>query len=164
MTPRPTFRWRGCQATDDEASLAKCKRSLVVGFSASNLRYAITPSCVCVRIAKTKIQRLKPHSFCGVYVVAEATTHKHSRGATQALLPAPHLVADCAPHDFVCILYNPSGGGPSGGGDEPLAGEVGVNNGSKRRNRHGAGARAGREWNEPHSHGSEARPPGRPCG
>jgi hypothetical protein len=40
---------------------------------------------VCVRSAKAKLQRLKPHSFCGVYVVAEATTHKHSRVSTQTL-------------------------------------------------------------------------------
>jgi hypothetical protein len=40
---------------------------------------------VCVRTAKAKLQRLKPHSFCGVFVVAEATTHKHSRMATQTL-------------------------------------------------------------------------------
>jgi hypothetical protein len=42
---------------------------------------------VCVRTAKAKLQRLKPHSFCGVNVVAEATTHKHSRFATQTLKP-----------------------------------------------------------------------------
>jgi hypothetical protein len=42
-------------------------------------------------------QTLKPHSFCGVYGVAEvedpgpagATTHKHSRVATQTLKPGP---------------------------------------------------------------------------
>jgi hypothetical protein len=36
-----------------------------------------------MRTAKEKPQRLKPHSFCGVYVVAEATTHKHFRDATE---------------------------------------------------------------------------------
>jgi hypothetical protein len=34
-------------------------------------------------------QRLKPHLFCGVYVVAKATTHKHSLVATQTLKPGP---------------------------------------------------------------------------
>src|ERR1700730_17155746 len=38
---------------------------------------------VCVRTTKARLQRLKPHSLRGVYVVAEATTHKHSRAATQ---------------------------------------------------------------------------------
>jgi hypothetical protein len=47
---------------------------------------------VCVRTAKAKLQRLKPHSFCGVFVVAEATTHIHSRMATQTLHKYP-LVA-----------------------------------------------------------------------
>jgi carboxymethylenebutenolidase len=40
-----------------------------------------------VRVATppSKGQRLKPHSFWGIYVVAEATTHKHSRATTQTL-------------------------------------------------------------------------------
>jgi hypothetical protein len=37
----------------------------------------------------SQLQRLKPHLFCGVYVVAKATTHKHSRVATQTLKPGP---------------------------------------------------------------------------
>jgi hypothetical protein len=40
-----------------------------------------------VRTAKARLQRLKPHLFCGVYVVAKATTHKHSRVGTQTLKP-----------------------------------------------------------------------------
>jgi hypothetical protein len=36
---------------------------------------------------QTQFQRLKPHLFCSVYVVAKATTHKHSRVATQTLKP-----------------------------------------------------------------------------
>src|SRR6266699_4432541 len=51
---------------------------------------------VCVRTAKAKLQRLKPHSFCGVYVVAKATTHKQSRVATQTLKPSLYRVFEVA--------------------------------------------------------------------
>ena len=40
-----------------------------------------------MRTAKARLQRLKPHLFCSSYVVAKATTHKHSRVATQTLKP-----------------------------------------------------------------------------
>jgi hypothetical protein len=40
-----------------------------------------------VRTAKAKRQRLKPHLFCSIYLVAKATTHKHSCVATQTLQP-----------------------------------------------------------------------------
>jgi hypothetical protein len=59
----------------------------------------------CVRIAKAKFQRLKPHSFYGLYVVADATTHKHSRVATQTLQPVWFGIAPDAakgPQTEVC--------------------------------------------------------------
>jgi hypothetical protein len=37
----------------------------------------------------SQLQRLKPRLFFDAYVVAEATTHKHSRVATQTLKPGP---------------------------------------------------------------------------
>ena len=36
-----------------------------------------------MRTANARLQRLMPHLFCGAYVVAKATTHKHSRVDTQ---------------------------------------------------------------------------------
>jgi hypothetical protein len=47
-----------------------------VGFGSAEFR-------VFARTERAKLQRLKPHSFSGVFVVAEATTHKHSRVATK---------------------------------------------------------------------------------
>jgi hypothetical protein len=43
------------------------------------------PSDVCVETGIAARQRLKPHRFYGVYVVAKATTHKYSVVAAQTL-------------------------------------------------------------------------------
>jgi hypothetical protein len=45
-----------------------------------------TSESVC-DLQKQNFSGLKPHSFCGAYVVAEATTHKHPRVARQTLRP-----------------------------------------------------------------------------
>src|SRR5258708_7859101 len=39
--------------------------------------------------SKLAPQRLKPHSFCRIYVVAKATTHNDSAALTQTLKPMP---------------------------------------------------------------------------
>jgi len=54
---------------------------------------------VCVRTAKPVLQRLKPHRFRCVYVVAEATTYKDSTFLTQTLQPLKHGSNRC--EDFV---------------------------------------------------------------
>jgi hypothetical protein len=59
-------------------------RKILVGHPC--LYYALGEG-VCVKTTKAKHQRRKPHSFCGVYVVAEATTHKQSHVATRILKP-----------------------------------------------------------------------------
>jgi hypothetical protein len=41
---------------------------------------------------KEELQRLKPPSFCCIYVAVETATHKDSRVVTQTLKPRPSLI------------------------------------------------------------------------
>jgi len=56
-------------------------------FAASRLGFDFVAASfrVCVPTSNSVLQRLKPHSLCCVYVVAEATTYKDFLVATQTL-------------------------------------------------------------------------------
>src|SRR6202011_979265 len=77
------------------------------------------------------------------------------------MLPRAERCPDRKP---LVILYNSFAGDSLGGNDEPMAREVGSNNRSECGNRHGAGARAGRGWNESRSYSAKAGPPRGPRG
>jgi hypothetical protein len=75
-----------------------------------------------VRTDKLRRQRLKPHSFCEVYVVAKATTHKDSVVLTQTLKPLffrlLNVAAEAATYknhlgDSFCTSNTPLVGAPA---------------------------------------------------
>jgi hypothetical protein len=64
-----------------------------------------------VRIARSELQRLKPHGFCGARVVAEATTYKDSQVLTRSVkLRSPRQVFIVAGCVALCVTVAGAGG------------------------------------------------------